>query len=586
MDPSLLCQGKGLVLPNLSIDETAQRVRFLLISLPNNAMSVKSPFTIHKALKGIGGEPKSVKGLRSGDLLVESSSSTQTKSFLLAKTFLDSPVNIIPHKSLNTSRGVISEPDLLATSEAEILERFSNQGVIQVRRITIKKDTTIIPTKHLILTFSSPTLPQTIKAGYLNCKIRPYIPNPLRCFKCQRFGHSQTACRGQLTCSRCASVGHSSADCSLAQKCVNCSQPHSSDSKQCPKWKAEKEIQAIKTNRNISYLEARKLIAPQLSQTYAQVSKPSTVTSTTQTNENITQIKCSPLQLLQPLLSVPQPDKSNSVSTLSSATQADLLPSTSYNAPSTNDMFTSIGISSPIIPTSSSHSVIQPPSASNIQDTKKISKVRARKRKKELLKKMKDAVIEIKMAQHRPRKPASVEYTTDEEDIIVYDMGEEIESPKNGSTVGESKKDIAKCSLLGEPPPLARITLVDDNCAVMTGGKSEPTPVNWLVVLLFGSPKQCQRILDPVCVFNHIVNYQPTVMEKGQSSECLYREFNIPILETSTALFSSPLDVANLIGETFASVSSSDSYSPAFQATKNCLERTPINCQVPTTFTI
>ncbi|GFX96453.1 putative RNA-directed DNA polymerase from transposon BS [Trichonephila clavipes] len=353
-------------------------------------MSVQSPFTIHKALKGIGGEPKSVKRLRSGDLLVETSSSTQTKSFLLAKTFLNSPVNIIPHKSLNTSRGVISEPDLLATSEAEILEGFSNQGVIQVRRIRIKKDTTIIPTKHLILTFSSPTLPQTIKAGYLNCKIRPYIPNPLRCFKCQRFGHSQTACRGQLTCSRCASLGHSSADCSLARKCVNCSQPHSSDSKQCPKWKTEKEIQAIKTNRNISYLEARKLIAPQLSQSYAQVAKPSTVTSTTQTDENITRIKCPPLQLLQPLLSVPQPDKSNSVSALSSATQADLLSSTSSNAPSTNDMFTSIGTSSPIIPTSSSHSVIQPPSASNIQDTKKISKVRARKRKKkkkEILKK-------------------------------------------------------------------------------------------------------------------------------------------------------------------------------------------------------
>ncbi|GFX25579.1 uncharacterized protein TNCV_3124151 [Trichonephila clavipes] len=89
---------------------------------------------------------------------------------------------------------------------------------------------------------------------------------------------------------------------------------------------------AIKTNRNISYLEARKLIAPQLSQTYAQVAKPSTVSSTTQTDENITQIKCPPLQLLQPLLSVPQPDKSNSVSTLSSATQADLLPSSSIAA--------------------------------------------------------------------------------------------------------------------------------------------------------------------------------------------------------------------------------------------------------------
>ncbi|GFS82368.1 putative RNA-directed DNA polymerase from transposon X-element [Trichonephila clavipes] len=73
---------------------------------------------------------------------------------------------------------------------------------------------------------------------------------------------------------------------------------------------------------------------------------------------------------------------------------------------------------------------------------------------------------------------------------------------------------------------------------------------------------------------------------KGQSSEWPLSGFNIPILETSTALYSSPLDVANLIGKTFASVSSSDSYSPAFQATKNRLERTPINFQVPTTFTI
>ncbi|GFT80879.1 putative RNA-directed DNA polymerase from transposon X-element [Trichonephila clavipes] len=61
---------------------------------------------------------------------------------------------------------------------------------------------------------------------------------------------------------------------------------------------------------------------------------------------------------------------------------------------------------------------------------------------------------------------------------------------------------------------------------------------------------------------------------KVKAANGLYRDFNIPILETSTALYSSPLDVANLIGKTFANcVSSSDSYSPAFQATTECLER-------------
>ncbi|GFW56196.1 putative RNA-directed DNA polymerase from transposon X-element [Trichonephila clavipes] len=70
---------------------------------------------------------------------------------------------------------------------------------------------------------------------------------------------------------------------------------------------------------------------------------------------------------------------------------------------------------------------------------------------------------------------------------------------------------------------------------------------------------------------------------KVKAANGLYRDFNVSILETSTALYSSTLDVANLIGQTFASVSSSDSYSPAFQATKNRLERTPINfrCRQP-----
>ncbi|GFU58458.1 hypothetical protein TNCV_3416831 [Trichonephila clavipes] len=47
----------------------------------------------------------------------------------------------------------------------------------------IKKETTTVLTKHVILTFNSPKLPTTIKAGYLNCNIRSYISNPLRCFK-------------------------------------------------------------------------------------------------------------------------------------------------------------------------------------------------------------------------------------------------------------------------------------------------------------------------------------------------------------------------------------------------------------------
>ncbi|GFV72260.1 putative RNA-directed DNA polymerase from transposon BS [Trichonephila clavipes] len=260
----------------------------------------------------------------------------------MAKTFLDSTLTVTPHKSLNCSRDVISESDLLCTSEAKILEGLFDQGVTQVRRITILRDSKRLPTKYIILTFNSPKLPSTIKTGYLNWKIRPYITKPPRCFKCQRFGHSQTSCHVQLTCCRWSSVGHASTYFSLEQKCINCSQLHSSDSKHCDKWKTEKEIKTIKINRNISYHEARKLIAPQLSQTYAQVTKPSIATNTTQTDDNITKIKCPPLELLKPISFVPQPNASpsiRSVSTSSYTNQANILPSATSIKPTTQIEF-------------------------------------------------------------------------------------------------------------------------------------------------------------------------------------------------------------------------------------------------------
>ncbi|GFV74720.1 putative RNA-directed DNA polymerase from transposon BS [Trichonephila clavipes] len=330
MDSLNSCPGKDLALPNLHIDNVAKCSRFLILSLPNNEIARKSPFVVRKAIIGIGGEAKSIKKLRSGDLLIETTSALQSKSFLLAKTFSDFPLTVTPHthKSLNSCRGVISEPDLLSSSKTEILEGLSDQGVTQVRRITIKKDSSLFPTKNLILTFNSPKLLSAIKVGYLNCKVRPYIPNPLRCFKCQRFGHSQTSCRGQLTCSRCASVEHASTDCILEPKCINCSLAHSADSKLCSKWRIEKQIQEIKTTKNISYPEARKLIVPQLSQAYTQAAKSSTLNNSTHTDENITKIKCPPLKLLAPISSKQRPNIPTGVTT-SSSTQTQLLPSIS-----------------------------------------------------------------------------------------------------------------------------------------------------------------------------------------------------------------------------------------------------------------
>ena len=168
------------------------------------------------------------------------------------------PVTISSHRTFNSCKGLISEPDFQYVPEPEILENLKDQGVTDVHRITITRNDNKIPTKHIILTINSPKLPQSIKAGYLQCSIRPYIPNPLRCFKCQRFGHSKISCRGTLTCGRCSAVGHDSQDCNEKYSCVNCKGDHPSYSRNCQKWIKEKEIQTIRTKQNITYPEAKK----------------------------------------------------------------------------------------------------------------------------------------------------------------------------------------------------------------------------------------------------------------------------------------------------------------------------------------
>ncbi|GFS58332.1 uncharacterized protein TNCV_2475011 [Trichonephila clavipes] len=61
------------------------------------------------------------------------------------------------------------------------------------------------------------------------------------------------------------------------------------------------------------------------------------------------------------------------------------------------------------------------------------------------------------MAQHRPRKPASVEYTTDEKDMIVYDV-EEDESASNSDYVQKDGKTYFRGSLLLSPTRSRNLT--------------------------------------------------------------------------------------------------------------------------------
>ncbi|XP_055932019.1 uncharacterized protein LOC129962297 [Argiope bruennichi] len=159
--------------------------------------------------------------MRSGDLLIETDSKKQSNHLLKLKALAHIPISVSPHSSLNFSKGVITCGELYNVPLEETSTELKKQGVIQFRQITVRRDGQLVPTKHYILTFHNPKFPEYIYAGYIKLPIRQYIPYPLRCFQCQRFGHSKVNCRGTLTCTRCAEKGHGSQQCTAQEKCVN-----------------------------------------------------------------------------------------------------------------------------------------------------------------------------------------------------------------------------------------------------------------------------------------------------------------------------------------------------------------------------
>src|SRR4051812_21545822 len=131
--------------------------RFLIIESndQNRPVTALSPFVLDKSFKACIGTVKNVKKLRSGVILVEVEKRQQSDNLLGLKTILDLSISVSPHRTLNTSRGVIRSYDLAQIEEQVLLQELSPQGVIDFRPIFVTRDGMRKRTNTAIVTFDS-----------------------------------------------------------------------------------------------------------------------------------------------------------------------------------------------------------------------------------------------------------------------------------------------------------------------------------------------------------------------------------------------------------------------------------------------
>ena len=285
------------------------RPRVLVISGETRRLSSLSPFQRREGCDRMGRVVRCDK-LRDGGLEVEFVSEVDAGRALLATSFtytakdkgerheVNIPISVTAHRTKNGSKGIIFCPDLEDVGDEDIEDGLEEFGVIAARRIKAKRKGVLAPTHNIILTFNQLDLPKEVVVGYLKVKVRPYVPSPLRCFRCLRFGHTREYCKNRPTCGRCAATDHDSSDCRAETlRCINCDAtqtPHDAFDRSCPELLREREIMALKVSERLTFREARdRYNATHPKRSYARVAGTAAPTQPAQQpleQNNITQL--------------------------------------------------------------------------------------------------------------------------------------------------------------------------------------------------------------------------------------------------------------------------------------------------------
>ena len=203
--------------------------------------------------------------VKENEWLVETTTRQQSES-LLSLTSIDGvQVQVTKHVNLNSIKGTVVLPTYDDDNEEEIdkkmlLEslqmRYSNVEDLDLYSIPNKK----YPGSFLKIAkikFQGQNLPSKIIVFGQNRELRPFVPSPLQCKNCSKYGHTAKKCQNQPVCAYCSSSEHETKWNCGQPRCINCGQDHHSRSKECCFYLYNAELKILQDRTGLSIKEAK-----------------------------------------------------------------------------------------------------------------------------------------------------------------------------------------------------------------------------------------------------------------------------------------------------------------------------------------
>ena len=157
-------------------------------------------------------------------------------SWLRVRSIIGQRLDVVAHPTMNMVRGKFVDRDgyLDGYNDVEVFNCLQNQAVEKVQRIYRweRKDGRGVQmqTRTFIVHFALRTIPSQISLGFVKLPVDYYVQEPLRCFKCQEYGHGDKGCTNPRRCRRC-SKQHG--QCDLPAKCSVCEGEHITGDRCC-----------------------------------------------------------------------------------------------------------------------------------------------------------------------------------------------------------------------------------------------------------------------------------------------------------------------------------------------------------------